>query len=159
MNRAPAAVSEAVKRFFHQRGRVTALHLVALVAVGAGYVMGGGGFDSRPFCVKSCGAEGLFGSVIAWWPIAVSWLVVRHPGETSTSFRWWQVLFALINISTVVWYLGSMGSTLDLKYESLWPIAHLLLMLVIAPLAIEMDAAEVVVSSVESPDMPAEREK
>src|SRR5690242_9391686 len=112
MTRVSRALTDAAKRILHEKARVTTLHLVALPAVAFSYLATRSGVGFPATCIKSCGMAGVVGSIASWWPVAVSWLLVRNPRETTTSFRWWQVLFALVNITAVVGYLGSVASTL-----------------------------------------------
>jgi hypothetical protein len=100
---------------------------------------------------------GVMSSIASWWPVAVSWLLVKDPGETTASFRWWQILFALINIAAVVGYLGSVPSTLGWAHEYYWALLHGGLLVVIAPLAIESQSPPDGHAVGASPDTSPER--
>ena|SRR5690349_13374557 len=137
MKRVSHTASETMKLFLHQKGRVTSLHLIAVPAVAFSYIAGQSGAGFPPVCIRSCGMAGIVSSIAAWWPVAISWLIVKDPGESPVSFRWWQVLFALVNIAAVVGYLGSVAQTLGWTHQYWSALVHCGLLVAIAPLAVE----------------------
>ena len=137
MKRVSLVSADTLKRLLFQQGRVTLLHALAFVAVAFSYLATHMSIVPFASCTWTCGLPGVLSSVVAWWPIAASWVAVRHPGETSTSFRWWQALFMLINIAAAVGYANSDSKTLVLTHAILWSILHFALLMAIVPLAIE----------------------
>ena len=132
--------ADSLKRALFQQGRVTVLHAVALVAVALSFLANHAGPFQPTTCRRTCGLSAIFSSIVAWWPIAVSWLVVKHPAETFGAFLWWQVLFTLINTAAVVGYAMTNAVSMTTVYAALWSILHFTLLMVIAPLAVEWDS-------------------
>jgi hypothetical protein len=131
--------ADALKRALFQQGRVTLLHAVAFVSVALSYLANHTGSLAAVSCTKTCGISGIFSSLLAWWPVLVSWLVVKHPGETFNSFLWWQVLFVLINVTAVVGYALTDATRITGAYAALSSILHFALLMAIAPLAVEWE--------------------
>jgi hypothetical protein len=139
MKRVTLASADTFKRILFQEGRVTSLHAVALVVVGLSYLANHMSAASITPCSKGCGVRAILVSIVAWWPIVASWWIVKHPGETSRSFRWWQVLFVLINGAAIGGYVKADVSTLVIAHPVLWSILHCGLLMAIAPLAVESE--------------------
>jgi hypothetical protein len=139
MKHASLLSPEALKRALFQQGRVTLLHAVAFVSVVLSFLSNH--VDPLPVtpCTRGCGLSVMLSSVVAWWPIAVSWFVVKHPGETFRSFLCWQALFVLINVAAVVGYAVTDYTSMTLGSAALWSVMHLILLMAIAPLAVEWE--------------------
>lgn len=82
--------------------RIRWMHLAAFFAVALTFYArhASGLFTS---CVKTCGLAGLLGSMLVWWPIVLSWLVVRQFPMLARS-RGWQVIFLLTSVAMCVLY-------------------------------------------------------
>jgi hypothetical protein len=66
-------------------------------------------------------------------------LAVKHPRETFKSFLWWQVLFVLVNVAAVVGYAMTDATSITVLYAASWSILHFVLLIAIAPLAVEWE--------------------
>jgi len=143
MRRVSLLSADSLKRALFQQGRVTFLHAVAFLAVALSFLANHVGPFRLVSCTKTCGLPAILSSLIAWWPVAVSWLVVKHPGETFRSFLWWQVLFTLVNVAAVVGYSMTDATSMTYTYAALWSILHFVLLMAIAPLAVEWESPSI----------------
>ena len=157
MKRGSLITADTAKRVVFQEGRATVLHAVALVVVAFSYLAIHFEVSSLPSCRKGCGLLGVFSSLVAWWPVAVSWWVVKHPGETTVSFRWWQALFCVINVAAAIGHSGSDPSGFAFRHAFIWSILHFALLIAIAPLAIESQILKSGVDGGASPNKSLER--
>src|SRR5688500_6794927 len=125
MKRISLATADTLRRMLFQRKRVTLFHVLAFLAVAFAYLAYH--VEAVPFgsCRRGCGTLGLLRSLVAWWPVAASWWWVKDPMESSASFRWWQVLFTLINVVAVYGYALTDTSTMLLTYAAFWSLLHL----------------------------------
>jgi hypothetical protein len=130
---------DALKRALFQQGRVSLLHAVAFASVALSFLANHVGPFRLVSCTKTCGLPAIISSLIAWWPIAVSWLAVKRPRETFKSFLWWQVLFVLVNVAAVVGYAMTDATSITVLYAASWSILHFVLLMAIAPLAVEWE--------------------
>jgi len=83
-------------------GRIRWMHLAAFLAVALTFYarQASGYFTS---CGRTCGVSGLIGSMLVWWPIGLSWLVVRQFPTLAVS-RGWQATFLVTNLAVCVLY-------------------------------------------------------
>jgi hypothetical protein len=139
MKRVSLLSADSLQRALFQQGRVTVFHAVAFITVALSFLASHVGPFRLVSCTRTCGLSAIFGSLVAWWPIAVSWLLVKHPRETFTSFLLWQVLFLLINVAAVVGYAMTDATSMTFVYAGLWSVLHFTLLMLIAPLAVEWD--------------------
>lgn len=97
-NSAGLAYDEIVRGFARARW----LHLVAFFAVALiFYARHATGYFTS--CAKTCGLPGLLGSMVVWWPIGASWLVVRRSPALATS-RAWRLAFCLTTLVMCLLY-------------------------------------------------------
>lgn len=82
--------------------RIRWMHVAAFFAIALTfYARHAPGYTT--WCVRTCGLSGIFGSMIVWWPIGLSWLVARRFPALAMS-RGWPVAFLLINVMMCVLY-------------------------------------------------------
>jgi len=151
------ATTDLFNRILFQKGRVTLLHLMAFFAVAFSYLANHSGHFSIASCRRLCGAPVIVGSLIAWWPVAVSWWIVKHPMETPAAFRWWQGLFALINYVAAFGYAVTDAATLPVTRTALWSLLHFALLMAIVPLAVESRTGVIHDLGSKPPDKSLER--
>lgn len=95
-------VGLAYDRLVLGAARIRWMHLAAFLAVALTfYARHASGYFT--FCVKTCGVSGLIGSMLVWWPIGLSWLVVRQFPTLAMS-RAWQATFLLTNVAVCLLY-------------------------------------------------------
>lgn len=83
-------------------GRIRWMHIVAFLSVALTfYARHASGYFTS--CVKTCGMAGLLGSMVVWWPIGLSWIVVRQFPTLAVS-RGWQATFVLTNVAICILY-------------------------------------------------------
>jgi hypothetical protein len=95
-------VGLAYDRFVLGAARIRWMHLAAFLAVALTfYARHASGYFTS--CGKTCGVSGLIGSMLVWWPIGLSWLVVRQFPTLAIS-RGWQATFLVTNLAVCVLY-------------------------------------------------------
>jgi hypothetical protein len=135
MSNRGASPTEYLARLQAQRRPINALHTVALVATALCVL----GVDPlRPSfalsCNTECGVFPLLVSLVAAWPILVSWLLARSDAGRPDSFTLYVVLFASLSAAMCVIYLYVPWQGLHFIAKVLISMGHFAVLAALLPL-------------------------
>lgn len=127
-------LARSVDRFIRQHALSRYSHALAVVLLALAYLV------RHVFAWPPVGRHGGFNqfiaTVVAWWPVLVSWRIVQEPIETAPSFVSWLVLFWGLTLAVCVIHVAQWPEPLA-EHPFVTSVLYLLALMAIAPLAIE----------------------
>ena len=110
-------------------------HALALVLLALAYLV------RHVFAWPPVGRHGGFtqfiATVVAWWPVLVSWRIIKEPIETAPSFVSWLALFWGLTLAVCAIHVAQWPEPLA-QHAFVTSVLYLLALMAIAPLAIEI---------------------
>ncbi len=127
-------LARAVDRFIRQHAVSKYSHALAVVVLALAY-LARHVYGSPPIS-RHGGFYQFVATLVAWWPVLVSWRIVREPNETAPSFIIWLALFWGLTIAVCAIHIAQWPVPLA-RHAFLTSLLYLLALVAIAPLAIE----------------------
>jgi len=127
-------LSRVVDRFIRHHAISTYSHGLAVLLLAVAYLARH--VFAWPPMSRHGGFYQFIATLFAWWPVLVSWRIVKEPNETTPSFVTWLLLFWGLTLAVCAIHIAQWPKPLA-QHPFLTSVLHMLTLLAIAPLAIE----------------------